>query len=139
MKALAAVKGVSADELTGEQIAAVNAELESEGFELEAEARGSVSYTQAQMDEATVAAMAEGQVKATSDKVAALEAAAIVSEGTIATHVAEIERLGKMAHVDTATGKAGDEVHTDADEVKTPLMDAIEAKAKRVSMARGNK
>lgn len=130
MKSLAAVKGIGADELTPDQIAAVNAELESEGFELEAYAKGETRFTQAQVDEAKATATADAE-KATSDKIATLEADAKKNATALEEKDAEIKRLEGLAHGDNAPIKTGDNVHNDTSESKTPALDALNAERQK--------
>lgn len=129
LKALAAVKGVSANELTEEQLAAVNAEFESEGLELTAVAKGDTGYTQAQLDEAVATAKTEAE-SAMSEKVADLEATIESNAAQAQKDSARIAELEAKAHGDKAPKKDGDAAHDGNTESKTPMLDAITASAK---------
>jgi hypothetical protein len=126
LKALSELKDVKAEELTAEQLNAVNAELEAEGFGLNVVAKGHQGFTQEQVDAVVADATAS-----LSDKVSALQAKVDEQSTTIAAKDAEIERLENLPVDDNAAAKGGDNAHNSKD--KPSSFAAIEERAKVIA------
>lgn len=141
LERLIAIKDKAADQLTAEEIDAVNLELESQGFNVRVFAGKEDRITQSEVDTAVEEGIQEriseatadltAQVNSLNDTVSAKDTEIANLATSISEKDTEITRLNALARGEKPPKKEGDEAHLESEEKPKSAFSGLQEEAAR--------